>query len=137
VQHEGMAFEHLPEFANWVFCKHPRKGLAPRETEAVSRVPAVTGACMVMRTDLARALGGFDEGYVIGDFEDADLCLRIAARGLSCAIDSRAQLYHLERQSQGGYHGGWRQNLTLFNAWRFQKLHGPKLQELAQPGEAA
>jgi len=92
---------------------------------------------MVMRTDLARAVGGFDEGFVIGDFEDADLCLRLRARGLGCAVDPRAQLYHLERQSQGGYEGGWRQNLTLYNAWRLQKLHRPALLELAQRGRKA
>jgi len=137
IQHEGMAFEHLAEFADWVFCRHPRKGLAPGETHGVVRVPAVTGACMVMRTDLARAVGGFDEGFVIGDFEDADLCLRLRARGLGCAVDPRAQLYHLERQSQGGYEGGWRQNLTLYNAWRLQKLHRPALLELAQRGRKA
>jgi len=136
VQHEGMSFEHLPEFGNWIFCNHPRKGLAPREGETVSRVPAVTGACMLLRTELARALGGFDEGYVIGDFEDADLCLKAAARGLACAVDHRAQLYHLERQSQGGYQGSWRQNLTLYNAWRFQQLWRPTLEAIVRQGVA-
>jgi hypothetical protein len=52
-------------------------------------------------------------------------------------VDPRAQLYHLERQSQGGYEGGWRQNLTLYNAWRLQKLHRPALLELAQRGRKA
>lgn len=136
VQHEGLAFERLPEFDNWVFCTHPRKGLACRNEMTVKRVPAVTGACMVMRTPLARAVGGFDEAYAIGDFEDVDLCLKLRERGLSCAVDHRAQLYHLERQSQGGAEAAWRMNLTLFNAWQFQQRWKTQL-ELAVPEGAA
>jgi GT2 family glycosyltransferase len=120
IQHEGCAFESLPEFGFWQFSLHPNKGRMPGTDERVAQVEAVTGACLMMRTDLARALGGFDEGYVIGDFEDADLCRKVQARGLTCVVDRRAQLYHLERQSQGGQKVAWRLNLTLYNAWRFQ-----------------
>jgi GT2 family glycosyltransferase len=76
---------------------------------------------MMMRTSLARSLGGFDEGFVIGDFEDIDLCLKAQARGLACVVDLDARLYHLERQSQGGQTDPWRLNLTLYNAWRFRQ----------------
>ncbi len=48
---------------------------------AIERVPAVTGACMMMRTELARRLGGFDEVFVVGDFEDSDLCMKIRQEG--------------------------------------------------------
>jgi len=120
IQHEGCAFTALAEFGGWQFCLHPNKGRAVGSDERVTQVEAVTGACLVMRTDLARALGGFDEGYVIGDFEDMDLCRQVQARGLICVVDRRAQLYHLERQSQGGQVVAWRLNLTLYNAWRFQ-----------------
>jgi len=122
IQHEGCSFASLAEFGGWQFCLHPNKGRAAGPVESLLPVPAVTGACMVMRTALARSLGGFDEGYVIGDFEDADLCRRIAAKGLACVVDRRAQLYHLERQSQGGQQAAWRLNLTLYNAWRYQRL---------------
>jgi GT2 family glycosyltransferase len=84
----------------------------------------ITGACMALRTPLARELGGFDEGYLIGDFEDADLCFRIQEKGLACVVDNRAVLFHLERQSQSIGAHSWRMNLTLYNAWRFQKQWG-------------
>jgi GT2 family glycosyltransferase len=124
IQHEGCSFARLAEFGNWMFCLHPNKGRLPGADESLLMAEAVTGACQVMRTDLARALGGFDEGYVIGDFEDADLCRQVQKAGLACVVDRRAQLYHLERQSQGGQQMPWRLNLTLFNAWRFQARWG-------------
>ncbi len=121
IQHEGCSFARLDEFGGWKFCLHPNKGRSPAAVEGVRTVNAVTGACLLMRTELARVLGGFDEGYVIGDFEDADLCRRVQEQGLICVVDRRAQLYHLERQSQGLQEEPWRLNLTLYNAWRFQR----------------
>jgi hypothetical protein len=49
-------------------------------------------------------------------------------------VDRRAQLYHLERQSQGAQQTAWRLNLTLFNAWRFQKTLAAEA-DLAPPGQ--
>ncbi|WP_419727952.1 glycosyltransferase family 2 protein [Lichenicola sp.] len=121
IQHEGCSYEVLPEFAGWSFSLHPRKGRFPNDDSSVQEVEAVTGACLMMPMQLAREVGGFDEGYVIGDFEDVDLCRKAQERGLICVVDRRARLYHLERQSQGGQSNSWRLNLTLYNAWRFQK----------------
>lgn len=120
LQHDGCTFERLPEFGNWRFPMHPGKGRRVESTVDVSDASMVTGACMVMRRSLAVELGGFDDGYVIGDFEDADLCLRVIGRGLRCVVDNQAELYHLERQSQNLQANAWRLNLTLYNAWRFQ-----------------
>jgi GT2 family glycosyltransferase len=120
IQHEGCTFERLSEFGDWRFCLHPNKGFAPGTDESVQTVEAVTGACLLIGAELVRELGGFDESYVIGDFEDADLCCKVREKGLRCVVDRRAQLYHLERQSQGGQQSIARLNLTLYNAWRFQ-----------------
>lgn len=118
VQHDGLTFERLPQFANWPFPMHPGKGRRLRAGVAEFHdVAAVTGACMVLQRDLAQKLGGFDEDYAIGDFEDADLCMRIKARGLRCAVNRRARLFHLERQSQVTPDRMWRMYVTLLNAW--------------------
>jgi GT2 family glycosyltransferase len=120
IQHDGCSYEKLFEFGDWAFCLHPEKGMTPPLRRKVHEVSSVTGACFVMETKLARDLGGFDEGYVIGDFEDADLCEKVKETGKICVVDQRACLYHLERQSQGNQQASWRFNLTLYNAWRFQ-----------------
>jgi GT2 family glycosyltransferase len=97
---------------------HPGKGRLHRApADPVQEVEAVTGACMVLRTGLARELGGFDEAFAIGDFEDSDMCLKIRARGLRLAVDHHARLFHLERQSQVTPDRMWRFNVTLLNAW--------------------
>jgi GT2 family glycosyltransferase len=92
---------------------------------------AITGAAMMMQRDFAAALGGFDEGYVVGDFEDTDLCFKVAAAGRTLAIDTSVRLFHLERKSQAGSDQRWRQNMTLYNAWRHQRRWQAGLAALA------
>lgn len=120
VQHQGMEYEALAEFGHWKFPLHPRKGMKPAAGTALIRAPAITAACMMLRRSEAEMLRGFDEGYVIGDFEDADLCMRLAERGLRCAVDPTVRLLHLERRSQTGSAQRWRMNMTLYNAWLHQ-----------------
>ncbi|MEI6161733.1 MAG: glycosyltransferase, partial [Roseococcus sp.] len=121
LQHGGMRLEAGP--AGWLFPEHPGKGLRPSPGALEPRaVPAVTGACIALRRDVAERFGGFDPDYVIGDFEDADLCARLAQAGLRCVMEDRATLVHLERQSQGRADeqaGRW--NLTLLNAWSYNR----------------
>lgn len=119
LQHGGMQLERLPELGGLGFPLHPGKGRMPAPEAGVRRVPLVTGACMLLTRERAQRLGGFSTDYAIGDFEDADLCMRIRAEGLDCAVHDGVTLYHLERQSQEKAHSSWRSTLTLVNAWTF------------------
>jgi GT2 family glycosyltransferase len=121
VQHQGMYFKRLPEFGNWFFCMHTNKGLRYTGGDEPAAHVSITGACMVLRRDLALALGGFDERYVIGDFEDSDLCMRVLERGLRCVVDPAVQLLHLERKSQASAAQTWRMNVTAYNAWQHER----------------
>jgi GT2 family glycosyltransferase len=134
VQHDGMSFERLPQLADWPFPMHPGKGRLPRGEAALADAEAVTGACMVLRADLARELSGFDEDYAIGDFEDTDLCLRIRRKGLRCAVERRARLFHLERQSQVTPDRMWRFYVTLLNAWTHTRRWFPEQTGPGGPG---
>lgn len=97
VQHAGM--DHVRDSSGLWKVVHPGKGL---RTHLPSRpVAGVTAACMMMRADLYAALGGLSEDYVIGDFEDSDLCFKIRETGKSIWFCADAVLYHLERQSMG------------------------------------
>jgi GT2 family glycosyltransferase len=133
VQHEGCYYRTLSEYGHWTFIEHLNKGLRPEPVEGIQRREAITGACMVMRRVLAEELGGFDESFIIGDFEDSDLCLKAKARGLACAVDMAVHLYHLERQSQGSAGEAWRMNLTLYNAWIHQRRWFPAAMPSAAP----
>jgi len=121
VQHRGMYFERLEEYADWYFCQHFDKGLRYSGPGGMEYFISITGACMMLRRELAVLLGGFDEVYAIGDFEDSDLCLKIQGMGLRCGIDNDVRLFHLERKSQISGALTWRANLTAYNAWQHDR----------------
>jgi hypothetical protein len=54
-------------------------------------VSAVTGACMLVRSEVFDQLGGFDEGLAVGH-NDVDLCLRARALGYKVIQDAYAVL---------------------------------------------
>jgi GT2 family glycosyltransferase len=63
-------------------------------------VPAVTGACLMIRRQLFMEMSGFDERYPV-TFNDVDLCCRVRRRGLKVAITPHARLFHFESISRG------------------------------------
>ena len=133
IQHEGCFYRRIVEFGNWNFVEHFNKGRRPGDETGLRYSDAITGACMLMERSLALELGGFDESYIIGDFEDSDLCLRLRQRGLRCAVDQDVKMHHLERKSQVAPSQNWRMNLTLYNAWVHERRWGETLSSLTQP----
>lgn len=63
-------------------------------------VDFASAACMVIRRDLFAELGGFDEAYSPGYFEDADLCFRLSRRGLRTVFEPRSKVVHVRHGSQ-------------------------------------
>ena len=61
---------------------------------------AVTGACMVMRSEIFKNLKGFDEKNLAVAYNDVDLCLRTVEMGFRNIWTPYAQLYHLESASR-------------------------------------
>ncbi|MFW6731902.1 MAG: glycosyltransferase family 2 protein [Synechococcus sp.] len=109
LQHGGMEFVREPDLdgdlAKVWLNEHPLKGVnvsytAEQRTE-LPEVEAATAACLMLRRDRFEALGGFSTVFVVGDFEDSDLCLRLRQQGLGIHVDRAAVFYHLERQSVG------------------------------------
>jgi GT2 family glycosyltransferase len=130
VQHQGIFFKPLPQFANWWFPHHTRKGFRPPAPAGLQRQDAITGAAMLLRREQACACGGLDESFVIGDFEDTDLCFKLSQNALGAAIDLGVTMHHLERKSQTGSSSLWRSNLTLYNAWVHQRRWSDKIAAL-------
>ena len=93
IQHAGMllgvrgvtshAFEGLPRSDKGY------KGLV----QTVRECSAVTGACMMIKQNLFKQVGRFDEKYAYS-FNDVDLCLRLREKGYSIIYTPHAQLYH-------------------------------------------
>jgi GT2 family glycosyltransferase len=79
----------------------------PRENGPPVEVEAVSGACMLLRSEVFRSLGGFDSRYFMYA-EDMDLCCRVRRMGL--------RVYHAP-QSVIVHHGGGssRTQVSLFS----------------------
>lgn len=100
IQHDGIAFEPLAEWNSLFVATHPYKGSpAQRLPDGVGDRSAVTGAAMLLRKADFLRLNGFDPAYVFGDFEDADLCLRLRMEGRRIVVVQNREMFHLERQS--------------------------------------
>jgi glycosyltransferase involved in cell wall biosynthesis len=75
-----------------------------REPEwfAVARdVSAVTGACLLTRTDLYRRLGGFEEKAFGVAYNDVDYCLRAGVAGYRTVYSPQAKLMHWGSATRG------------------------------------
>jgi len=52
------------------------------------------GPCMLLTRELLAAVGGFDEAFSPGYFEDSDLCLRARDAGFSLHYAAESEVYH-------------------------------------------
>ena len=126
IQHDGMSFDQAFWLDNLWINEHHGKGLPANlfgSSDGMESRECVTGACILMTKENYEKLGGFDENYILGDFEDSDLCLKARDIGLNVAIAEDITLYHLERQSQSMVTPDrWKSELTYYNCW----LHSNK-----------
>ena len=63
-------------------------------------VSGVTAACAMMRAEVFREVGGFDEQFVVA-FNDVDLSLKIRDKGYRILWTPFAELYHYESLTRG------------------------------------
>lgn len=89
--------------------------------EAITLVPFTeipSGVVYLMRTDVAQALGGFDQRYEVASAEDLDLLFTVWANGLDVVLDERALIEHESQAtvaSQLSNRGAlYRRNLDVF-----------------------
>ncbi len=137
VMHEGMFFvrdEKLSALSArpiWTV-EHFRKGFPDLHDTAPRAVPAVTGALMLFRAETFERVGGFDEKFVYGHYEDADLCLRVAAQGGEVLYDPRLAYWHYE--GKGSIKRPEHAGSGFFNRWRFSQLWGAELEGMHSAG---
>ncbi len=133
IQHAGIRFcptgphrllpEHIDRFADFesydVFS-------APRE------VFAVTGACMMLRAERFREIGGLDESY-LEEAQDIDLCLRLREQGLVSLISNEWVAYHVEGATRT--RKGCAEDRALFLDRYRDEIEARWLPEQAEKGE--
>ncbi len=101
IQHAGVVMG-IGGFASHAHRLYPatHPGYAGRAL-LVQNFSAVTGACLVMRRNVFRAVGGFDEENLPVAFNDVDLCLRVREVGYRVLWTPYAVLHHYESYSRG------------------------------------
>jgi GT2 family glycosyltransferase len=115
LQHAGLYYgrELTGRWLNRHFYKGYPRDYAPANVPRA--VPGVTGGCMLMERALFERLGGLSEDYIIADYEDSDLCLRLFEAGRACWYEPAVELYHLERQSVAKHEGYMRSVVSEYN----------------------
>ena len=113
LDHAGIAFDAKGKPA------HLRSEPSVWERLALSRrvCAAVTGACIAVRTDLWREVGGLDPAYVNG-CEDVDLCLKVRALGKVNAVALRSRVRHHVSASPGRKLRDEANTFRLVSRWR-------------------
>jgi len=79
-------------------------------------LPAVTGACLLIRRELCHELGGFDEAFVNGN-EDVDLCFRAREKGIRVVYTPESVLYHHESVTPGRFAKATQNEILLHERW--------------------
>jgi GT2 family glycosyltransferase len=128
IQHAGIHFHRAEGQTVWQDA-HYFKGLHRDFPDAnVPRVvPVVSGACMMIARERYDSMGGLHGGYVQGDYEDADICMRMTEAGLRNWYFPDAELYHLEALS---YSASLRVPANRYNAWLHTRTWGDRIEQL-------
>ncbi|MGO4451699.1 glycosyltransferase family 2 protein [Phyllobacterium sp. TAF24] len=130
LQHAGLYFarDQKGVWLNHHFYKGMPGEYAPARVGRT--VPGVTGACLVTRKDIYDLVGGFTEDYIIGDYEDSDLCLKIRQIGFHIAYEPDVSLYHFERRSIRRSADYMRGLASQYNSWLHTKRWNDDITEL-------
>ncbi len=100
VQHAGIGLGLLT-LAGHFHKGFPRNSLGYMgRLQYQQNVSAVTGACLMIKAEMYRAVGGMEEKLAV-NFNDVDLCLRLREKGLLNVFTPFAELYHYESLSRG------------------------------------
>lgn len=86
-------------------------------THLIRNYSAVSGAVFATRMQVMDAVGGFDERLKI-DYNDIDLCLRMAKRGWRTAFTPHCELYHFEGSTQARTIQAHEETALFHERWR-------------------
>lgn len=73
--------------------------IAATNTKESEQALWLVGYCLVIRRDLLLTVGGLDEGYGLGNFEDTDYCLRSFLAGFWAAVVPGCFIHHFGSRS--------------------------------------
>jgi len=92
IQHAGIVFSPNGK----PFHIHRYRNTTNKNVNTKRTFNAVTAALMLIKKDLLDELGGFDEAYKIGSYEDVDLCLRARLKDFLILYCPQSEAIHYE-----------------------------------------
>lgn len=103
IQHSGVILGR-GSLTEHVFRRAHRDALVYGQADRlITNYSALTAACMMLRRDVFRQVGGFDEALAV-DFNDVDFCLRVREAGYHNIYLPHVTLYHHESLTRGNPH---------------------------------
>lgn len=118
--------------SGWNYGKGDRPERSP--FNYLREVDYCSGACLLVRTELFRALGGFDERFAPAYYEDTDLCFQLRAGGHRVVYQPRARVVHLEGHTSGRDTGSGVKRHQVANREKFVEKWRAALAEQPAPG---
>ncbi|MCC6415288.1 MAG: glycosyltransferase, partial [Opitutaceae bacterium] len=101
LNHTGIIIGPHGGLADTPYARVPAGEIPVTEYAAAREVSAVTGACLLTRTELYAELGGFDETDFGVAYNDVDYCLRVRAAGRRVIYTPQATLMHWGSATRG------------------------------------
>lgn len=90
----------------------------PDDLLQVAEREMVTGCCLAIRADINKDLGGYNPNYLIGYWEDSDLCLSVREKGYKIMYQPNSRIYHKLGHTNSGRHNFHEHNIKFFaNKW--------------------
>lgn len=91
---------------------------APSDILKTSEKQMVTGCCVAIRKELFYEIGMYDENYLIGYCEDADMCMTLQEKGYKIIFEPSSVIFHRKHHSKSLKHPHMKDNRTYFaNKW--------------------
>jgi GT2 family glycosyltransferase len=94
--------QEMEDFAREIARSHAGRSVPSRR---------LVGFCWLMRKEVLDAIGGFDERFGLGNFEDDDFCLRAFQAGWRTRIALDVFIHHVGTQTFVGESIDYRQNM--------------------------
>ena len=130
IQHAGHAYFNAGYHHPFRFRTRDEAG--PFGELLVSReVSGVTAACAAMRVEDYVDIGGFTE-TLPGNFNDVDLCYKVARAGLRTLFIANSELFHYESQTRVAQVAEW-ERLAVVGRWGTPTEDAYLRSELAMP----
>lgn len=98
-------------------------GIRNTEFAKFHSVPRIVFFCTLLKSQLLQEIGGLDERFGIGNFEDDDYCRRVIQKGYRCVIDDSVFVHHYGSQTFKANNIDYKKSMET-NLQKFNKKWG-------------